>query len=178
MRQGTFRSDLYYRLSVYPVTLPPLRERREDIPLLVGHFVKQFATKMGKQIETIPHQAMAALQSYDWPGNIRELRNVIERAVIITRGTALRLSNDMRPRPKGEGAPSPGTPFDTEPALFPATETLEQSEYNLILRTLKRVNWKVEGPGGAAELLDINPSTLRTRIKKLGINRSYTQPQQ
>ncbi|MFL6282625.1 MAG: sigma 54-interacting transcriptional regulator [Pyrinomonadaceae bacterium] len=177
MRQGAFRSDLYYRLSVYPVTLPPLRERREDIPLLVGHFVKQFATKMGKQIETIPHQAMAALQSYDWPGNIRELRNVIERAVIITRGPALRLSNDMRPRPKGEGAPSPGTPFDTEPALFPATETLEQSEYNLILRTLKRVNWKVEGPGGAAELLDINPSTLRTRIKKLGINRSYTQPQ-
>ena len=172
MRQGKFRSDLYYRLSVYPVTLPPLRERREDIPLLVGHFVKQFATKMGKQIETIPHQAMAALQSYDWPGNIRELRNVIERAVIITRGPALLLSNDMRPRPKGEGAPSPGTPFDTEPALFPATETLERSEYNLILRTLKRVNWKVEGPGGAAELLDINPSTLRTRIKKLGINRS------
>src|SRR3954469_20689310 len=122
MRQGAFRSDLYYRLSVYPVTLPPLRERREDIPLLVGHFIKQFATKMGKQIETIPHQAMAALQSYDWPGNIRELRNVIERAVIITRGPALRLSNDMGPRPKGEGTPSPGTPFDTEPALFPATE--------------------------------------------------------
>jgi PAS domain S-box-containing protein len=175
VREGTFRSDLYYRLSVYPVTLPPLRERREDIPALVSHFVGQLAKKMGKEIKTIPQDAMAALQHYDWPGNIRELRNVIERAVIITRGSALRLSDDMGNRTSGEGTPYPGTPFDSEPSQFPAAETLEQSEYNLILRTLKRVNWKVEGAGGAAELLDIHPSTLRTRMKKLGITRSSIQ---
>jgi formate hydrogenlyase transcriptional activator len=176
VREGTFRSDLYYRLSVYPVRLPSLRERREDIPALVSHFVRQLAKKMGKEIETVPQDAMAALQNYDWPGNIRELRNVIERAVIITRGPALRLSDDVGNRTSGEGTPYPGTPFDSEPAQFPAAETLEQGEYNLILRTLKRVNWKVEGPGGAAELLNIHPSTLRTRIKKLGINRSSPQP--
>ncbi|MFL6333526.1 MAG: sigma 54-interacting transcriptional regulator [Pyrinomonadaceae bacterium] len=175
VREGAFRSDLYYRLSVYPVRLPPLRERREDLPVLVSHFVRQFARKMGKEIETIPQDAMAALQSYDWPGNIRELRNVIERAVIITRGPTLRLSDDMGNRMSGEGAPFPGTPSDSEPARFPSAETLEQSEYNLILRTLKRVNWKVEGTGGAAQLLDIHPSTLRTRMKKLGITRSSIQ---
>ena len=175
VREGTFRSDLYYRLSVYPVRLPALRERREDIPALVSHFVRQLAKKMGKEIETVPQDAMAALQNYDWPGNIRELRNVIERAMIITRGPALRLSDDMGSKTTGDGTPFPPPPFDAEPAQFPAAETLEQGEYNLILRTLKRVNWKVEGPGGAAELLDIHPSTLRTRMKKLGITRSSIQ---
>ena len=172
VQQGTFRSDLYYRLSVYPITLPPLRERREDIPVLVRHFVKQLSVKMGKQIETIPHDAMKALQNYSWPGNIRELRNVIERAVIITRGATLRLTDDLRSQSLEEGAHLTRLRSELPQDDSAATETLSQGEYNLILRTLKRVNWRVEGPGGAAALLDIHPSTLRTRMRKLGINRS------
>jgi transcriptional regulator with AAA-type ATPase domain len=95
VRQGSFRSDLYYRFNIFPITVPPLRERREDIPELVTHLVKQFSSKMGKEIETIPQNAMTALQNYHWPGNIRELRNVIERAVIITQGATLRLTDDL-----------------------------------------------------------------------------------
>jgi transcriptional regulator with GAF, ATPase, and Fis domain len=161
VQQGTFRSDLYYRLSVYPITLPPLRERREDIPILVRHFVKLLSVKMGKQIETIPQDAMNALQNYSWPGNVRELRNVIERAVIITSGATLRLTDNLGGKSLSELPPDD----------YGDTETLAMSEYNLILRTLRRVRWKVDGPGGAAELLDIHPSTLRSRMRKLAINR-------
>ncbi len=172
VQKGIFRSDLYYRLNIFPITLPPLRERREDIPLLVTHLVKQLSSKMGKEIETIPQNAMTALQNYHWPGNIRELRNVIERAVIVTRGSKLQLIDSIGPMVQVAEFQRPGVPFDLLPAQGAAAETLKQVEYDLILRTLKQVYWKVEGPGGAAELLKIHPSTLRTRMKKLGIERS------
>jgi formate hydrogenlyase transcriptional activator len=166
--EGNFRSDLYYRLSVFPITVPPLRERREDIPMLVTHLVKQMSSKLGKAIEAIPKDVMTALTNYAWPGNIRELRNVIERAAIITQGPKLMLIDRLE-----------ASMFETEyqagdPDAFegePDSETLAQSEYNLILRTLKKVHWRIEGPSGAADLLRVHPSTLRSRMKKLGISR-------
>jgi PAS domain S-box-containing protein len=175
VRKGTFRSDLYYRLSIFPITLPPLRERKGDIPILVTHLVTQLSQKLGKTIEAIPHETMAKLQNYPWPGNIRELRNVIERAVIVTQGSTLHLIDDLNSQALKLSLPER---VHTEiAALVPFSdsaapgETLEQTEYNLILRTLKNVHWKVEGPGGAAELLNIHPSTLRSKMRKLGIER-------
>ena len=171
VREGTFRSDLYYRLSIFPITVPPLRERKEDIPMLVSHLVKQLSLKLGKEIDAIPKNTMAALKNYPWPGNIRELRNVIERAVIITQGSKLRLIDSL------EALSLPATPNLSEPVPEPPLaydtegETLEQSEYNLVLRTLKKCHWRIEGPDGAAELLKVNPSKLRSRMKKLGITR-------
>lgn len=171
VRKGDFRSDLYYRLNIFPITVPPLRERKEDIPILVTHFLKQLSQKLGKAIDTIPQDTMAKLKNYPWPGNIRELRNVIERAVIITQGPKLRLSDDFD---------SQALTFDLKnqfarTAVFSDSslvgETFEQTEYNLIIRTLKNVHWKLEGPGGAAELLDLHPSTLRSKMRKLGIER-------
>jgi PAS domain S-box-containing protein len=166
VRNGTFRSDLYYRLSIFPITLPPLRERREDIPMLVTHMVKQLSSKFGKQIDTIPQETLNALKKYSWPGNIRELRNVIERAVIITKGPGLRLIDRLDSR----ALESDAYLYETEASKRDADfETLVESEYNLILRTLKKVHWRVEGVGGAADLLNVNPSTLRSRMRKLGI---------
>jgi chemotaxis protein methyltransferase CheR len=171
VRNGAFRSDLYYRLNIFPITLPPLRERREDIPMLVTHTVKQLSQKLGKSIDAVPQEAMAKLRNYDWPGNVRELRNVIERAVIITQGSQLHLVDDLNQQV---------TELDLEESFarpeafvdsFHPGETLERTEYNLILRTLKTVHWKLEGPGGAAEILNINPSTLRSKMRKLGIQR-------
>jgi formate hydrogenlyase transcriptional activator len=167
--RGTFRSDLFYRLSIFPIIMPSLRNRREDIRMLVSHFVKQLSMKLGKQIDSIPQSALNVLQNYDWPGNVRELRNVIERAVIITQGSKLKLIDSLDS--------SALKTAHADLALEPGEEgeTLEQSEYNLILRTLKKVHWRVEGPGGAAELLDVHASTLRSRMKKLGITRPKVQ---
>jgi PAS domain S-box-containing protein len=162
----TFRSDLYYRLNTFPIIMPPLRERREDIPLLVTHLVNQLSTKMGKTIDTIPQSGIRLLQDYDWPGNVRELRNVIERAVIVTQGSKLQLTDELR---------SPIAQFDSQPDEEIEGETLEESEHRLILRTLKKVRWKVEGQGGAAELLNVHASTLRSRMRKLGITRPRLQ---
>ena len=177
VRKGAFRSDLYYRLSIFPITLPPLRERREDIPVLVTHLVKQLGLKLGKTIDAIPQETMTKLRKYPWPGNVRELRNVLERAVIISQGTKLQLIDDLD---------SQALQLDLQqqqdavvaPFAGPATETLEQTDYNVIVRTLKNVHWKVEGPGGAAELLNLHPSTLRSKMRKLGIERPQykTQP--
>jgi formate hydrogenlyase transcriptional activator len=160
---GTFRSDLYYRLSIFPIVMPPLRERREDIRLLVTHLVKQLNVKLGKRITSIPQSAINVLQSYDWPGNVRELKNVIERAVITTQGWRLQLTDTFDQSTR-----------ITEPAITSSeieAETLEQSEYRLIVRTLRKVHWRVEGAGGAAELLNVHASTLRSRMRKLGITR-------
>ena len=165
--RGTFRSDLFYRLSIFPITMPPLRERREDIPLLVTHLVNQVSTKLGKNIETIPQSALRLLEDYDWPGNVRELRNVIERAVIITQGSKLELSETFEPFI----LPGESQLLNTHADLGDEGDTLEQSEYRLILRTLRKVHWRVEGPGGAAELLNVHASTLRSRMRKLGIVR-------
>ena len=154
---GTFRNDLYYRLNVFPVTLPPLRERPEDIPPLVRYFVQKFARRMNKQIETVPADAMAALSRYAWPGNVRELENAVERAVILTSGPALRVpASEFRAR----AVPSAGG------------DTLEATEREAILRTLHETNWVLGGAQGAAARLGLKRTTLQSRIRKLGIRRA------
>jgi formate hydrogenlyase transcriptional activator len=155
--RGEFRSDLYYRLNVFPVLLPPLRERREDIPALVAHFVEIYGHRMSRQIEHIPPATMSALTSYQWPGNIRELQNLIERAVI--------LSNDgVLPNP----LPTAGS---RDVTTSPAGTTLRDSERILILRTLEAVGWVIGGPKGAASRLGLKRTTLIHKMKKLGISR-------
>mgnify|MGYP003288461901 CR=1 FL=1 len=171
VRKGVFRSDLYYRLNIFPITLPPLRERKEDIPMLVTHLVKHLSQKLGKTIETIPQETMAKLRNYPWPGNVRELRNVIERAVIISPGPKLSLIDDLDSQALELDLHKQDLRLDVFPDAGLISETLEQTEYNLILRTLKNVHWKLEGPGGAAELLNLHPSTLRSKMRKLGIER-------
>ncbi len=157
--EGRFREDLWYRLTVFPITIPPLRHRKEDIPLLVDRFVRKFGVKHGKSIDRIPAAEMKALQDYDWPGNVRELENVIERAVITTRGSVLEL---MDPPARG-GAVRKGAG---------AKKALSQVERDYVTEVLVEANWRIEGPGGAARILGMNPSTLRSRMKKLGIKRS------
>ena len=154
--------------------MPPLRERREDIPLLVTHLVQQISSKLGKEITTIPQSAMTVLQNYSWPGNVRELRNVLERAVIITQGSKLRLIDSLD-LVRLEGASRASDRSEFPPEQDDDIETLEHGEYRLIVRTLKKVHWRVEGPGGAAELLGVHASTLRSRMKKLGITRPKVQ---
>lgn len=155
VEQGTFREDLWYRLNVYPITVPPLRQRREDIPLLVEHFAAMYAKKAGKSISSVSPRAMQSLKDHSWPGNIRELANVIERAVIHTQGSALHVVDQFEPADD-----------DSVP-----TQTLEEVERDYILRTLESTGWRVEGKHGAAKVLGLNPSTLRTRMLKLGIQR-------
>ena len=171
VRKRLFRSDLYYRLSIFPITLPPLRERKEDIPILVTHLVKQLSKKLGKTIDAIPQDTMSKLRNYPWPGNVRELRNVIERAVIITQGSKLRLIDDLDSQALELDLHEQVAGSSALGDSAPTGETLEQTEYNLILRTLKNVHWKVEGSGGAAEILNLHPSTLRSKMRKLGIER-------
>ena len=166
VRKGMFRSDLYYRLSIFPITVPPLRERKEDIPLLVMQFVKQLSVKLGKEIESISQTTMEALKNYSWPGNVRELRNVIERAAIITQGTKLRLLDSLESRPViQELQVAPAAPRGD------SVQTLTESQRSLIISTLEKTYWRVEGPDGAAALLGVHPNTLRSRLKKLGIEK-------
>ena len=171
--QHTFRSDLYYRLNVFPVRVPALRERPDDIPLLVRHFVQQFSRRTNRNIETIPSETMKALVRYDWPGNIRELQNVIERAVIVSPGEILKVSlADLKNR-----VPSPRTEETKQsPADVPLFEdakdmrsVLEGTERKQIVAALERANWVVAGPKGAAALLGMKRSTLQTRMQKLGV---------
>jgi formate hydrogenlyase transcriptional activator len=163
VNHGQFRSDLYYRLNVFPIQLPPLRERREDIPALVSHFVERFGRRMGREIDNIPTETMSALSSYQWPGNIRELQNLIERAVI--------LSNDgVLPNP----LPPPGTRGIAIAPAAPVT-TLKDSERTLILRTLEEVSWVIGGPKGAAAKLGLKRTTLIHKMQKLGISRPGLQ---
>jgi formate hydrogenlyase transcriptional activator len=157
---GRFRGDLYYRLNVFPITLPPLRERRQDIPMLARHFTERFSRRMGRQIETIPAAVMDALVRYPWPGNIREMQNVIERAVILSPGPALRI-------PPGDLKPGPA-PADL-PADVPVT--LADAEREHILRALRAAHWVLRGADGAAARLGMKRSTLQWKMKKLGISR-------
>jgi transcriptional regulator with GAF, ATPase, and Fis domain len=162
VKRGEFRSDLYYRLNVFPVLLPPLRERREDIPALVTHFVETLGRRMGREIEHIPSETMSALSSYQWPGNIRELQNLIERAVI--------LSNDgILPNTL------PITEPDHRAVVSPGATTLRDSERTLILRTLETVGWVIGGPKGAAAKLGLKRTTLIHKMQKLGISRPGLQ---
>ena len=156
VRNGRFRKDLWYRLNIFPITVPPLRNRKQDLPLLVDFFVKRVSRKLGKSIDTIPKSVMSALQNYHWPGNVRELENVIERAVINTSGNKLRLM-DTLDTPQKDLATTP--------------KTLETVERDHIIRILEETRWKVSGKNSAAEILGLNSSTLRARMRKLGIRK-------
>ena len=158
VQTGNFREDLFYRLNVFPVSIPPLRERKEDIPLLVKHFAEQFSAKLGKNIHIIPHKVMNSLSAYFWPGNVRELRNIIERAVILSPGSKLQLDDTFELSIKKE--------FHNN-----GLSKLEDVMKSNILRILTAKNWIIEVTNGAAAILSINPGTLRSRMKKLGIKR-------
>ena len=169
VREGRFREDLFYRLNVFPIRLPPLRERPEEIPLLVRAFVKEFCRTMGKTIDSIPRATMEALKRHRWPGNIRELRNVIERAMIVTQGPALHvelpslscataLTVFQSPKGQGEEAPANGV-------------TLDEMQRRHILAVLQKTSWRVSGKKGAAAILGLKPTTLESRMAKLGIKR-------
>jgi len=171
-----FRSDLYYRLNVFPVRVPALRERPEDIPLLVRHFVQQFSRRLGKIIDAIPSDTMTALTRYPWPGNIRELQNVIERAVILTTGPVLTVRiEDLRP-PNQTPAPVPAANGHTvaPPPTGNIRAALEEAERQQIMDALHKSNWVVAGPEGAAARLGLKRSTLQSRMQKLGIRISRT----
>jgi DNA-binding NtrC family response regulator len=155
---GAFRADLYYRLNVFPIALPPLRERREDIPLLVRHLAGRVARRLGRELEAISPAFVERAAAHDWPGNVRELENVIERALIMSGGALLDGSDLFRPLERAEAAPS--------------MTTLEDMERAYILRVLDGVGWQIEGERGAARILGLNPSTLRGRMRKLGIRKT------
>lgn len=171
VQEGRFRADLYYRLNVLPIALPPLRERRADIPLLTTFFVERFARQFGKQITGVSQDTMEILSRYDWPGNIRELQNVVERAVVLSRTFVLRLGTDLLPlrAPISDEVQKCGNASLLDDS---ANSTLEQVEKCHIMRVLEQTSWIIEGDRGAAKILDLHPNTLRSRMKKLGIERS------
>jgi transcriptional regulator with GAF, ATPase, and Fis domain len=164
MKRGEFRSDLYYRLNVFPILLPPLRARRDDIPALVTHFAEMFGRRVGRQIEHIPSETMSALSSYHWPGNIRELQNLIERAVILSNYGVL--SNPL------------ATAGTQTVAISPTATTLKDSERALILNTLEAGGWVIGGAKGAAAKLGLKRTTLICKMQKLGIFRPCLQSSQ
>ena len=159
VRNGMFREDLFYRLNVFPITLPPLRQRKEDIPLLVKHFVIKFNKKIGKQIDIISTEALNALQEHRWPGNVRELESAIERAVILSEGNSLKVLDRFET-------------FDKQPdSEETSVKALVDLERDHIVNVLKQTSWRIEGPKGAALILGLNASTLRARMRKYGIVR-------
>ncbi len=172
-----FRSDLYYRLNVFPIQIPALRERAEDIPLLVRYFVQEFSRRLNKGVEYIPADAMDALAHYSWPGNVRELENLIERAVLLSPGKELRVPATELKSTANSGATlgaDPSSPFASFTSLTPADSsisTLEEAERQHILRALKQTQWRIAGPKGAAVLLAMKRTTLQARMRKLGIRR-------
>ena len=151
-----FRNDLYYRLKVFPILLPPLRERPEDIPLLVRHFAQKYGKRMKKRIHTIPAEALAAMTRYPWPGNVRELENFVERAVILSQGQTLQIPIDELKTPAGIGSNT----------VVP----LKDAEREHILRALEKTNWVIGGPSGAATLLGMKRTTLQAMIRRLGLS--------
>jgi transcriptional regulator with GAF, ATPase, and Fis domain len=161
VKRGEFRSDLYYRLNVFPLILPPLRARREDIPALVTHFVEILGRRLGRQIKHIPPETMSALSSYDWPGNIRELQNLIERAVILS-------DYGVLPNP----LPAAGT---RNVGVSPAPTTLRECERAMILHTLEATSWVIGGLNGAAAKLGLKRTTLICKMQRLGIYRPVLQ---
>jgi len=158
IKKGEFREDLYYRLNVFPMNVPPLRERKEDIPLLINHFIKKYAAKTGRQIKETSQKVMDRLVEYDWPGNIRELENIIERAVILSNNGRITI---------GSWIP------ENKKMVQKNILTLEENERQHILKALKATNWRVSGEKGAAKLLDMKRTTLEARMKKLGITRPF-----
>jgi chemotaxis protein methyltransferase CheR len=160
VRNGRFREDLWYRLNVFPISIPQLRERVDDIPLLVKWIIKRIQRRLGKNIKSVPTTVMDDLKAYPWPGNVRELENVIERAVIVTSGSMLQLAEPLRPTASTVGRQS-NAPI----------KTLSEIEKEHILNVLTKTHWNISGKGGAAELLGLNSSTLRGRMRKHGIRR-------
>jgi transcriptional regulator with GAF, ATPase, and Fis domain len=153
--EGTFRADLFYRLNVFPIEVPPLRHRREDIPLLVWHFVRYFSRQMGKPIDSISPQTMEQLEQHSWLGNVRELRNLIERTMILSDSRVLNLD--------------PSASAEARDAA--AAETLHEVERRHLLQVLERTGWRISGRNGAAQQLGLNPNTLHSKLKRLGISR-------
>jgi transcriptional regulator with GAF, ATPase, and Fis domain len=162
MDEGRFRADLYYRLSVFPIEMPALRERRDDIPLLVWHFIQSRQRELGRLIKDIPKAAMDMLVAYDWPGNVRELQNVIDRALILSTGSTLRIEEAL-----GIGGGARGA----RGRAGAVVEELSAAERAHIIAVLDRCGWAIQGPGKAADRLGLRPSTLRNRMRKLGIRR-------
>jgi PAS domain S-box-containing protein len=160
VRQGRFRQDLFYRLNVFPITVPPLRQRKDDIPLMVDAFMERYSRKLGKQITKIQKETMKKLQDYPWPGNVRELESIIERAVILCPGPFLQLADKLE---------------ISSPVLSSAMRTLEDTDRSQILKILTETKWRIEGKDGAAAILGIHPSTLRARLHKLEIGRPDTK---
>jgi transcriptional regulator with GAF, ATPase, and Fis domain len=170
VKEGRFREDLFYRLNVFPVRLPPLRARTEDIPLLAWAFVKEFGRSMGKTISVIPRETMEALKRHPWPGNIRELRNVIERAMIVTQGRALEVELPfLSTAASSAPASSQSSEFGPQPSADGGT--LDETQRRHILAVLQKTGWRVSGKNGAAEILGLKPTTLESRMARLGIKR-------
>jgi formate hydrogenlyase transcriptional activator len=163
VRGKTFREDLYYRLNVFPIRLPALRERKEDIPLLASYFAMRFANRLGKPIDGIDAETLQRLTAYAWPGNIRELENIIERAVILSSGMYLDVSQDM--------LPTEAAMLAVDPTARKAATDLDSVQRDHIVAALEQTKWLIEGPRGAAQILGLHPNTLRSRMKKLGIVR-------
>lgn len=167
VKSGTFRSDLYYRLNVIPLRVPSLRERKADIPEMAQAFLQQSAERMGKQVQLVTRETMRRLMDYAWPGNIRELQNVIERGVVLSKGSVLHLGRDLLPievyetgrEPAANSSPNTG-------------DSLEEIQRRHILRVLERAGWVISGPKGAGAILDIHPNTLRSLMNRLGIRRA------
>ncbi|MCZ7648014.1 MAG: sigma 54-interacting transcriptional regulator [Planctomycetota bacterium] len=168
-REGRFREDLYYRLNVFPIRVPPLRERVEDIPLLAGAFLERFAQRNGRSLAPLTEADAARLKAYAWPGNVRELENVIERAVIIARDGRLDLDRALPELPPAAAAFAPPAPAG-DSGIRTVSE-LQQLERRNLVRALEACEWKVAGDDGAAKLLGMKPSTLSSRIKALGIEK-------
>jgi transcriptional regulator with GAF, ATPase, and Fis domain len=164
VRPQAFREDLYYRLSVFPIALPPLRDRAKDIPLLVPFLVDKFAALVGKRIDRVSREAVRRVVGYPWPGNVRELENVLERAVILASGPTLDLESDAEHSSA------------TAPAEDPSRFSLEAIDRRHILAVLRQTHWVIDGQRGAAQILGLHPNTLRSRLTKLGITRSAHEP--
>jgi chemotaxis protein methyltransferase CheR len=157
VQEGRFREDLWYRLNIFPITMPPLRDRVDDIPLLVQYFVRKISKRLGKIIEVIPASVMTSLQNYSWPGNIRELENVLERAVINSSGPKLNMFDKLKHGSRQEST---------------NLQTLADVERNHIIRVLEQTQWKVSGKNSAAEILGVERSTLRARMRKLNVRKA------
>jgi formate hydrogenlyase transcriptional activator len=176
VQAGRFRSDLFFRLNVVPLTVPPLRERPEDIPLLVTYFVSRFSKKFGRNIEGVSRSAMDGLVSYPWQGNIRELQNIVERAVVMSPGPQLTIDPEVLGLPdsaRSNDEPAPLKRDTTSASDTPAsTLSLQDAERRHIIEILRQTGGVIEGPAGAARILDLHPNTLRSRMKKLGVTRT------
>jgi transcriptional regulator with GAF, ATPase, and Fis domain len=171
VKAGRFRQDLWYRLNILPITVPPLRQRPDDIPLLAAHFLEKHCRKLGRPLLEVSRATMAALQAHSWPGNVRELENVVERAVILSRGKWAEISVD---RAHASDLVSADGVSQHDVARGRASMVDLQRDH--IRAILEDVRWRVEGKGGAAEILGMNPNTLRTRMRKLGIQRPGSRP--